>query len=253
MNCSSPVPAALMQPQTLTLPPPCLTVGKTHLSLYSSPGCRLTRLTPSEPNKCILVSPQDMVPVIHALSLLVLSKLFAGFLVHHLQKRLPSGTTAMQTNLMRCAAYSLSTDRLTPHPFNLCSNAGSTHTSFSQTQPLDMTLSTCTQILWSTMARSVLSGTCPVKPLYDLGHRAAAQFQGLGNLLIVYASLCRPTIIFFRSSASSLPWGAILNFQWPVWESESQRWKVTNYIYSRYCNWVAFLCTCTFLSNFFNL
>ncbi len=32
-----------------------------------------------------------------------------------------------------------------------------------------------------------------------------------------------------------------------------QRWKVTNYIYSRYCNWVAFLCTCTFLSNVFNL
>ncbi len=37
-------------------PPPCLTVGKTHLSLHSSPGCRLTRLTPSEPNKCISVS-----------------------------------------------------------------------------------------------------------------------------------------------------------------------------------------------------
>ncbi len=33
-------------------------------------------------------------------------------------------------------------------------------------QPLDMTLSTCTQLLWSTMARPVLSGTCPVKPLY---------------------------------------------------------------------------------------
>ncbi len=53
MNCSSPVPAALMQPQTMTLPPPCLTVGKTHLSLYSSPGCLHTRLTPSEPNKFI--------------------------------------------------------------------------------------------------------------------------------------------------------------------------------------------------------
>ncbi len=65
----------------------------------------------------------------------------------------------MQTNLMQCAAYGLSTDRLTPHPFNLCSNAGSTHTSISQTQPLDMTLSTCTQLLWSTMARPVLSGT----------------------------------------------------------------------------------------------
>ncbi len=39
------------------------------------------------------------------------------------------------------------------------------------------------------------------------------------------------------------------------WEGliDKQRWKVTNYIYSRYCNWVAFLCTCTFLSNFFNL
>ncbi len=49
MNCSSPVPEALMQPQTTTLPPPCLTVGKTHFSLYSSPGCRHTPLTPSEP------------------------------------------------------------------------------------------------------------------------------------------------------------------------------------------------------------
>ncbi len=132
------------------------------------------------------IRPQDMVPVIHVLSLLVFIKLFAGFLVHHLKKRLPSGTTAMQTNLMQCAAYGLSTDRPTPHPFNLCSNAGSTHTSISQTQPLDMTLSMCTQLLWSTMARPVLSETCPVKPLYGLGHRATAQFQGLGNLLIAY-------------------------------------------------------------------
>ncbi len=61
MNCSSPVPTALMQPQTMTLPPPCLTVGKTQSlykeeSLYSSPDCHHTRLTPSEPNKFILVS-----------------------------------------------------------------------------------------------------------------------------------------------------------------------------------------------------
>ncbi len=38
------------------------------------------------------------------------------------------------------------------------------------------------------MVRPVLSGTCPVKPLYGLGHCAAAQFQGLGNLLIAYTS-----------------------------------------------------------------
>ncbi|CAH2293955.1 Hypothetical predicted protein, partial [Pelobates cultripes] len=35
------------------------------------------------------------------------------------------------------------------------------------------------------MANPVLSGTCPVKPLYGVAHQAAAQFQGLGNLLIV--------------------------------------------------------------------
>ncbi|CAI9556686.1 unnamed protein product, partial [Staurois parvus] len=76
----------------------------------------------------------------------------------------------MQTNLMRCAAYGLSTDKMTPHPLNLCSNAGSTHISISQRQPLDMTLSTCTHLPWSTMARPVLSETCPVKPLYGLGN-----------------------------------------------------------------------------------
>ncbi len=102
MNCSSPVLAALMQPQTMTLPPPCLTVGKTHLSLYSSPGCH------------------------HMLDTTL--------------NQISLSWTAMQTNLMQCAAYGLSTNRLTPHPFNLCSNAGRTHTSISQTQPLDMTL-----------------------------------------------------------------------------------------------------------------
>ncbi len=60
MNCSSPVLTALMQPQTMTLPPPCLTVGKTHLSLFTSPGCHHTCLTPSEPTTFILVSSDHM-------------------------------------------------------------------------------------------------------------------------------------------------------------------------------------------------
>ncbi len=117
------------------------------------------------------------------------------FLVHH--QRLPSGMIDMQTELMQCVAYGLSTDRLTPDPFNLCS----THTSITQTQPLDMTLSTCTQLVWSTMARPALSGTCPVKLLYGLGHHAAAQFQGLGNLFILYAIfIWSNNSFFFRSS-----------------------------------------------------
>ena len=56
MKCNSPTPAALMQPQTMTFPPPCLIVGKTHSSLYSSPGCCHTCLKPSEPNKLIFIS-----------------------------------------------------------------------------------------------------------------------------------------------------------------------------------------------------
>ena len=53
MKYNSPTPAALMQPQSMTFPPPCLTVGITHLSLHSSPGRRNTCLKPSEPNKLI--------------------------------------------------------------------------------------------------------------------------------------------------------------------------------------------------------
>ncbi len=54
-----------------------------------------------------------MVPVIHAHGRVVFSKLFAGFFVSQLQKRLPSGTTAMQNDLLQCVAYGLSTDKLT--------------------------------------------------------------------------------------------------------------------------------------------
>ncbi len=44
----------------------------------------------------------------------------------------------------------------------------------------------------------VLSGTCPVKPLYDLSHRAVAQFQSLGNLLIAYAIFMKSNNSFFQ-------------------------------------------------------
>ncbi len=66
-----------------------------------------------------LIRPQDMVPVIHALGQVVFSKLFAGFFVSQLQKRLTSGMTAMQTDLLQCVAYGLSTDKLTFHFCNL--------------------------------------------------------------------------------------------------------------------------------------
>lgn len=51
MKCNFPTPAALMQPQTMAFPPPCLTVGMTHFSLYFSTNCCHTCLRSSEPNK----------------------------------------------------------------------------------------------------------------------------------------------------------------------------------------------------------
>ena len=53
---SSPTPCALMKPQTIRLPPPCLTVGTRRFFLYSSPGRRHTFWTPSEPKRLTLVS-----------------------------------------------------------------------------------------------------------------------------------------------------------------------------------------------------
>ncbi len=133
-----------------------------------------------------LIRPQDMVIVIHVLSLLVFSKL--AFLCIIFRRGFLLGWQPCRTILCSVRRMVWALTGWPPHPFNLCSNAGRTHMSISQIQPLDMTLSTCTQLLWSTMARPVLSGTCPVKLLYGLGHRAAAQFQDLGNLLIAYAS-----------------------------------------------------------------
>ncbi len=73
----------------------------------------LTRVSPhmldtiwAKPVYLRLIRPQDMVPVIHALGQVVFSKLFAGFFVSQLQKRLPSGTTAMQTDLLQCGVWS---------------------------------------------------------------------------------------------------------------------------------------------------
>ncbi len=54
MTCSSPTPAALMQPHIRTLLPPCFTVGNMHFSLYSSPLQRHTVLKPSVPKTFIV-------------------------------------------------------------------------------------------------------------------------------------------------------------------------------------------------------
>ncbi len=66
MKCSSPTPAALMQPHIRTLSPPCFTVGTMHFSLYSSPLRRRTVLKPSVPKNIYLglITPEYRVPVV---------------------------------------------------------------------------------------------------------------------------------------------------------------------------------------------
>ncbi len=92
----------------------------------------------------------------------------------------------------------------------------------SQTQPLDMTLSTCTQLLWSTMARPVLSEAWTAvwswPPCY-ISVSGFWQFSYSLRHLYVEQQLS------FSDPQCSLPWGAMLNFQWPVWESGSDNTK----------------------------
>ncbi len=99
--------------------------------------------------------------------------------------------TAMQTHLMQCAAYGLSTDWLTPHPFNLYSNAGSTHTSiFPNTTAGDNAKHVHSTSLFDHglfWVELVLLNHCMVLQL---------NFRVLANFLWLTPFLFRATIIF---------------------------------------------------------
>ncbi len=173
MNRSSPVPAVVMQPQTIMLPPPCWTVGKAqhagHPSQTSLPQTHQTTGHDSS-NSCSWPG--------------CLHQTVCRLFVSQLQKRLLFGTTAMQTDLLQCVSYGLSTDKLTFHFCNSLSNAGCTHASVFWSQLLHLTHSTRTQHLWSTFARPVPSEARLVKPLYDPGHWTVTGFQAVTELLI---------------------------------------------------------------------
>ncbi len=127
-----------------------------------------------------LIRPQDMAPVIHTLGQVVFSKLFAGFLVSQLQKRLPSGTTAI---VAVCDIWSEHWQADLPllQPIKQCWQ----HSCVCfLNQLLHLTHSTRTQLLWSALARPVLSETRLGKPLYDPGHCTVTQFQAVTELLI---------------------------------------------------------------------
>ncbi len=127
MNCSSPVPAALMQPQTMTFPPPCLTVGR-HTCLCTPHLLAATHAW-HHLNQIVylgLIRPQDMVPVIHVLSLLVFSKLFCGLsCASSLEEASFWDDSHADQFVAVCGVWSehWQADPPPPPPFNLCSNA----------------------------------------------------------------------------------------------------------------------------------
>lgn len=118
---NAPVPAAVTQPRTMTPLLPCLTEGKTQLSWYHSPGRRHTCWTPSEPNKFILVSSNHstLCP-----KFLLLARFYPNVCGLSFET---ASEEAMQTNLMECAVYGVSTDGLPSCFFHLCSITASIH------------------------------------------------------------------------------------------------------------------------------
>ncbi len=182
MNCSSPVPAALMQPQTMTLPPPCLTVGKTLVFVLLT-GCHHHTLDTMWTKYVYLglIRPQDMFPVICLSSANCLQAFLC--IIFRRGFRLWWQPCRPIWCSVRRMVWALTGWPPPPiQPLQQCWQHWYVYfpntTSGYDAEHMHST--------WSSMVRPVLSGTCPVKPLYGLGHCAAAQFQGLGNLLIAY-------------------------------------------------------------------
>ncbi len=122
----------------------------------------------------------------------------------------------MHTNLMQCAAC----DKLTPSPSTYAAMLAATHTSISKTQPLDMTLSTCTQLLWSTMARPVLSGPVLLNRCMVLGPPCCSSVSGYWQSSYSLCHLYVEQQLFFSD-----PQRVLCNVV-PCWTSSDQYERV---------------------------
>ncbi len=125
---------------------------------------------------------------------------------------------------MQCAVYGLSTDRLpppTPTPSTSAAMLAALIRLFPKhniwiwrwARALNFFGRPWRGLFW---VEPVLLNRCMV-----LVTVLQLSFRVLPIFLKPTPSLCRATIFFLRSSESYLPWGVMLNFQWPVWESES--------------------------------
>lgn len=134
-----------------------------------------------------------MVPVIHSSACLISANWFWAFLCIVYRKCFLLGRQPFRPNWFS-VANGLTTGRVTPFSFNLCSNA---YTYMFERPPLD-----AMNVHW-TMARPVLSLTSLFKPLDGLGLTVSGCWQSSyfqGSLYVKQ-----------QTSESCLPWGAMLN------------------------------------------
>ena len=139
----------------MTFPPPCLTVGMTHLSLYSSPGRCHTCLKPSEPNKLIFISSDHRTWFQQSMCFVDMSSAncLKVFLCIVFRRGFLLGWQPCTPIWCRVRHMVWALTGWPPHFFNLCSNADSTPMLIFQRKHLDVMLSMWAQLLWMTYPR----------------------------------------------------------------------------------------------------
>ncbi len=151
-----------------------------------------------------LIRPQDMVPVIHALARLSSANCLQAFLWASFRRGFLLGWRPCKPT---CCSVWRMVWALTSWP----STSATSKAMLATLMRLFFEASFCT---WRT-AQGLnffdrpLRGLFRVKPILE-------------NLFLYFLlprpSLWRATILILKSSESSLPWGAMLNIQWSVWE-----------------------------------
>ncbi len=99
-----------------------------------------------------------------------------------------------------------------------------THTSISQTQPLDMMLSTCTQLLWSTMARPFWVEPVLLNRVWSWPLRCSS-VSGSWQSSYSLRHLNVGQQFFFQILREFFAIRCHVELPWPVWESESDNTK----------------------------
>ncbi len=218
------------QPQTMKLPPPCLTVSKAQFSWYSSPGRRHTCWTPCESNKSTLDSSDHRTCSSNSWS-------WPGCLQQTVCRLFCEPASEEASEEASCWDDG--------HANQLVPVCGVWSEHWESDLPLLQPLKQCCQHSCVCFSKPASAPNAQHKDSTSLIDPCEACFEWnpswktsvwpwplyrncncsrlLPNFLYPRPSLWRATIVILKSSESSLPRGAMLNIQWSVWENCTQR------------------------------